>query len=62
MLLCLMAAAGAGVWWVYRSGFEVAGPVYIYIDEDDTVDSIARKTDKWQSLRRCVCFTSMRDC
>ena len=46
VLLCLMAAAGAGVWWVYRSGFEVAGPVYIYIDEDDTVDPIARKTEE----------------
>ena len=46
VLLCLMAAAGAGVWWVYRSGFDVAGPVYIYIDEDDTVDSIARKTEE----------------
>lgn len=46
MLLCLIVAAGVAAWWVYRSGFNVSEPVSIYIDTDDTVDSIAQKTEK----------------
>ncbi|MBO4673992.1 MAG: endolytic transglycosylase MltG [Bacteroidaceae bacterium] len=46
MLLCLIVAAGIAAWWVYRSGFNVGEPVSIYIDADDTVDSIAQKTEK----------------
>lgn len=46
VLLLILVTAGAGVWWVYRSGFGISEPVYIYIDMDDTVDSIAQKTEK----------------
>ena len=46
MLLCLLVAAGAAAWWVYKSGFKISEPVSIYIDTDDTVDSIAQKTEK----------------
>ena len=51
MLLCLIVAAGIAAWWVYRSGFNVGEPVSIYIDADDTVDSIAQKTEKTASMR-----------
>ncbi len=46
VLSLILVTAGAGVWWVYRSGFGISEPVYIYIDMDDTVDSIAQKTEK----------------
>ena len=46
VLLLILVTAGAGVWWMYRSGFGISEPVYIYIDMDDTVDSIAQKTEK----------------
>ena len=46
VLLCLMLAACAVAWWVYKSGFGISEPVYIYVDADDTVDSIAQKTEK----------------
>ena len=45
VLLCLLLAASAAVWWVYKSGFKVNEPVYIYIDTDDTVDSISQKVE-----------------
>ena len=46
MLLCLVVALSIAAWWVYRSGFGVSKPVSIYIDTDDTVDSIAQKLEK----------------
>jgi UPF0755 protein len=46
VLLCIVVMAGAGAWWVYRSGFQLSEPTYIYIDADDTVDSIAMKVEK----------------
>ena len=47
VVLCILVAAIAlGAWWVYRSGFDLDEPVYIYIDTDDNVDSIALKTER----------------
>lgn len=43
VLCCLVIIALAGAWWVYRSGFRLSEPTYIYIDADDNVDSIAQK-------------------
>ncbi|MBQ6751804.1 MAG: endolytic transglycosylase MltG [Bacteroidaceae bacterium] len=45
MLLCMVAAAGAGAWWMYRSGFDTEKPTYIYIDTDDNVDSVSQKIE-----------------
>ena len=46
VLCCLAIAALAGAWWLYRSGFNLSEPTYIYIDADDNVDSIAQKTER----------------
>ncbi|MBQ6965086.1 MAG: endolytic transglycosylase MltG [Bacteroidaceae bacterium] len=46
VLLCIVVASGAGVWWLYKSGFRLNEPTYIYIDTDDTVDSIAQKVEQ----------------
>ncbi|MBO4431085.1 MAG: endolytic transglycosylase MltG [Bacteroidaceae bacterium] len=46
VLCCLVIAALAGAWWIYRSGFQLSEPTYIYIDTDDNVDSIAQKTER----------------
>ena len=45
VMLILVVAAGGGAWWVWRSGFRLAEPTYIYVDADDTVDSIAQKLE-----------------
>lgn len=46
-VLCVVAMAGAGVaLWVYLSGFQLSESAYIYIDTDDTVDSVALKTQR----------------
>lgn len=53
-LLCVVAAASAGAWWLYTSGFDTEEPVYIYIDTDDNVDSISQKVEsqaKPQNMR-----------
>lgn len=47
VVLCILVAAIVlGAWWVYRSGFELTEPTYIYIDTDDNVDSIAQKIER----------------
>lgn len=46
VLLCIVVMAGAGTWWMYRSSFKLSELTYIYIDADDTVDSIAQKVEK----------------
>lgn len=55
VVLCgLIAAAATGAVWVYRSGFQLSEPVYLYIDTDDNVDSIAQKVERQaqpQSMR-----------
>lgn len=53
-MLCVVAAASAGAWWLYTSGFDTEEPVYIYIDTDDNVDSISQKVEsqaKPQNMR-----------
>ena len=55
VLLCIMlVAAAGGMWWIYKSGFHLAEPTYLYIDDDDNVDSIAHKVElqtKPESMR-----------
>lgn len=45
VLCCLVIVALAWAWWLYRSGFCLSDPTYIYIDADDNVDSIAQKVE-----------------
>lgn len=47
VVLCGLVIAGlVGAWWLYNSGFGTKEPVYIYIDTDDDVDSIAQKVER----------------
>ena len=41
----VVAVLAIGAWWVYKCGFDIDKPVYIYIDGDDTVDSVSQKTE-----------------
>lgn len=62
LLLCIVVAAGAGAWWVYRSGFNIQEPTYIYIDTDDTVDSISQKIERQanpESMRVCHLYAGL---
>ena len=41
----VIAICVTGAWWVYKCGFDIEEPVYIYIDGDDTVDSVSQKIE-----------------
>ena len=42
VLFILIAAMVIGAWWVYRSGFDIIEPTYLYIDTDDKLFSVGR--------------------
>ena len=53
VLCCVAIIAIVGAWWIYRSGFQLSEPTYIYIDTDDDVDSIAQKIER-QAKPECM--------
>lgn len=39
----IIAVGAMSVWWIYERGFDTDVPVSVYIDDDDTVDSVGQK-------------------
>lgn len=42
----VVAVLAIGAWWVYKCGFDIEETMYIYIDSDDTVDSVSQKIEE----------------
>lgn len=43
LMVCLLTGVAASAVWVYKSGFNVQETAYLYVDSDDTVDSVGQK-------------------